>query len=65
MNFNVQSYHKGVEVCGASPEFWSALSDTQLDWTRSTVSGSGIHLTDNPARKKKNKTIMNYYESIS
>lgn len=45
-------YHEGVELRGAGPEFWSALANTQLDWTGSGVGVSWIHLTHDPTKKK-------------
>lgn len=52
------SYHKGVELRGASSEFWSALSDAQLDRAGSAFNGSWIHLAHDPTKHTRQKKVL-------
>lgn len=58
-------YHKGVELRGAGPEFWSALADTQLDRAGSGVGVGRIHLAHDPTKTHNSSTINNQITSRS
>lgn len=51
-------YHKGVELSRTSPEFWSALSYTQLNGTGPTVGGSWIHLAYDPTKNTRIQKLL-------
>lgn len=55
-------YHKGVELRGASPELWFALSDAELNLSGPTVCRRWIHLAHNP--EKRTKFIKSLFKKI-